>query len=190
MESGPLYRWTRHQYDRLIDHGILDEDDPVELLDGLLLVKEPQASPHRTSVLLVAKELERAFGDGWFVQTQSPIVLDDRSEPEPDVCVVRGSPRDYAEAHPRHPVLIVEVAQSGLRLARGRKAVVYARARITDYWIVNLVDRVLEVHREPARPGPARRQWGYAATETLGADSSVTPLAAPDAVIRVADLLP
>jgi Uma2 family endonuclease len=141
-------------------------------------------------VLLVAKALERAFGEGWFVQTQSPIVLDDRSEPEPDVCVVRGSPRDYVDTHPTHPALVVEVAQSGLRLARGRKATAYARARIMDYWIVNLVDRVLEVHREPARPGPQRRAWGYAAIETLAGDATVTPLAAPEATIRVADLLP
>ena len=185
-----LHRWTRHEYERLIDHGFLDEDDPIELLDGLLLVKEPQHSPHRTAVLLVAKAVERAFGDGWFVQTQSPIVLDDRSEPEPDVCIVRGSPRDYSGAHPTRPALIVEVAQSGLRLARGRKAAAYARAEIADYWIVNLVDRVLEVHREPARPGPARPHWGYVAIQTLGADATITPLAAPSAGIRVAHLLP
>ena len=183
-------RWTRYEYARLIDHGVLDEDEPIELLDGLLLVKEPQHSPHRTAVLLVAKALEWAFGEGWFVQTQSPIILDDRSEPEPDVCVVRGSPRDYVDAHPRRPALIVEVAQSGLRRARGRKAVAYARARIADYWIVNLVDRVLEVHREPARPGPALRRWAYAAIESLGANAVITPLAAPLATIRVADLLP
>jgi Uma2 family endonuclease len=189
-EREALRRWTCHEYERLIDHGFLHEDDPIELLDGLLLVKEPQHSPHRTAVLLVARAVERAFGEGWFVQTQSPIILDDRSEPEPDVCVVRGSPRDYVDAHPRHPALIVEVAQSGLRIARGRKARGYARARITDYWIVNLVDRVLEVHREPARPGPARPRWGYAAIDTLGPDASVTPLAAPSAAIRVADLLP
>src|SRR5258707_14021394 len=71
-ERPVLHRWTRHEYERLIDHGLLDEDDPIELLDGLLLVKEPQHSPHRTAVLLVAKALERAFGEGWFVQTQSP----------------------------------------------------------------------------------------------------------------------
>jgi Uma2 family endonuclease len=183
-------RWTRHEYERLIDHGFLGEDEPIELLDGLLLVKEPQHSPHRTAVLLVAKALERAFGGGWFVQTQSPIILDDRSEPEPDVCVVRGSPRDYVDSHPTRPALIVEVAQSGLRRARGRKAAGYARARIADYWIVNLVDRVLEVHREPARPGPALRRWAYAAIQTLGADATITPLAAPSADIRVADLLP
>lgn len=185
-----LYRWTRREYARLIDHGFLDEDDPIELLDGLLLVKEPQPSPHRTAVLLTAKAAERAFGEGWFVQTQSPIIVDDRSEPEPDVCVVRGSPRDYVDSHPSRPALIVEVAESGLLVARGRKAMAYARARIADYWIVNLVDRVLEVHREPARPGPARRHWGYAAIETLGPDAAVTPLAAPSATIRVADLLP
>ena len=189
-ERPALRRFTRHEYARLIDHGFLDEDDPIELLDGLLLVKEPQRSPHRTAVLLVAKAVERAFGEGWFVQTQSPIILGDQSEPEPDICVVRGSPRDYVDAHPTRPALIVEVAQSGLRLARGRKAAAYARAGIADYWIVNLVDRVLEVHHEPARPGPARRRWGYAAVETLGAEATVAPIAAPSARVYVADLLP
>jgi Uma2 family endonuclease len=185
-----LHRWSRQAYGQLVEHGVLDEDDPVELLDGLLLVKEPQSSPHRTAVLLAAKALDRAFGEGWFVQTQSPIVLDDRSEPEPDVCVVRGSPRDYVTAHPTRPALVVEVTQSGLRLARGRKAAAYARAGITDYWIVDLVARVLEVRREPARPGPALRRWGYVAVETLGAEATITPLAAPGAVVRVAELLP
>lgn len=185
-----LYRWTRREYARLIDHGFLDEDDPIELLDGLLIVKEPQSSPHRTAVLLVARTLERAFGDGWFVQVQSPIGLDDRSEPEPDVCVVRGAPRDYTHAHPTHPALIVEVAISGLHVARGRKASAYARGGIADYWIVNLIDRVVEIHREPARPGPSRRRWGYAAIATHGADAVVTPLAAPAARIPVVDLLP
>src|SRR5438093_3064534 len=70
-ERPALRRWTRREYERLIDHGFLDEDEPIELLDGLLLVKEPQSSPHRTAVLLVAKTLERAFGDGWFVQVRS-----------------------------------------------------------------------------------------------------------------------
>ena len=189
-ERPVLHRWTRRQYARLIDHGLLDEDDPIELLDGLLLVKEPQSSPHRTAVGLVAKALERACGDGWFVQTQSPIGLDDRSEPEPDVCVVRGSLRDYVDAHPTHPALIVEVALSGLGVARGRKATAYARGGIADYWILNLIDRVLEVHREPARPGPARRRWGHAPIETLGAATTVRPLAAPSSTVRVADLLP
>ena len=183
-----LFRFSRDSYARLIDGGFLEEDDPIELLDGLLLVKEPQHSPHRTAVILTAKALERAFGEGWFVQVQSPIALDARSIPEPDVCVVHGAPRDYSE-HPTRPALIVEVADSGLRLARGRKAAAYARAGIADYWIVNLVDRVLEVFREPARPGPARPRWGYAAVLTLRDDAAIEPLAAR-AAVRVADLLP
>jgi len=189
-ERAALYRWTRRKYARLIARGVLDEDDPIELLDGLLLVKEPQSSPHRTAVVLVARTLERAFGEGWFIQVQSPIGLDDRSEPEPDISVVRGSPRDYTVAHPTRPDLVVEVALSGLAIARGRKTIAYARGGIADYWIVNLMDRVLEVHREPVRPSPARRRWGYAAVEAFGPDALVTPLAAPAARIRVADLLP
>src|SRR5262249_14253112 len=144
--------------------------------------------PHRTAVLLTAKALERVFGEGWFVQTQSPIILDDRSEPEPDVCVVRGSPRDYVASHPSHPALIGEVAQSGLHLARGWKAAAYARAGIADYWILNLIDRVLEIHREPSRA--ANRRWSYASIEVLGVDATVSSLAAPAGLIRVAHLLP
>jgi len=185
-----LHRFTRREYARLTDHGFLDEDDPIELVDGLLLVKEPQSSPHRTAVLLAAKALEQAFGGGWFVQTQSPIILGDRSEPEPDVSVIPGAPRDHVDAHPRRPALVVEVAQSGLDLARGRKAAAYARGGIADYWIVNLVDRVLEVRREPARPGPALPRWSYVAVATLAAAATVSPLAAPSARIPVADLLP
>ena len=189
-QLGDLHRFTRQQYARMIDHCVLDEDDPVELLDGLLLVKEPQSSPHRTAILLVSKALEQAFGDGWFVQVQSAIVLDDRSEPEPDVSVVRGAPRDYVDSHPRSPALVVEVAQSGLRIARRRKAAAYARAGPADYWIVNLVDRLLEVYREPARPGPALRRSSYLSVVTLDAAAMIAPLQAPSALIRVADLLP
>jgi Uma2 family endonuclease len=185
-----LHRFTRRQYARMIDHGVFDEDDPIELLDGLLLVKEPQSSSHRTAVLLAGKALEQAFGDGWFVQIQGAIILNDRSEPEPDVSVVRGTPRDYVDSHPRNPALVVEVAQSGLRIARGRKAAAYARAGLADYWIVNLVDRVLEVYREPARPGPALRRSSYVSVVTLDAAASIAPLAAPSARVRVADLLP
>src|ERR671934_677827 len=180
-ELPALHRWTRREYARLIAHGFFDEDDPVELLDGLLLIKEPQSSPHRTAVLLVARMLERAFGEGWFVQVQSPIGLDVRSEPEPDVCVVRGSPRDYTHTHPTRPELIVEVALSGLAMARGRKASAYARGGIVDYWIVNLIDRVLEIHREPAPPGPMRRRWAYAAIQRLRARAVGAPPAGPGA---------
>src|SRR5438034_393970 len=105
-----------------------------------------------------------------------------------------GTPRtlDLDDAHGTvaDPALDVEVALSGLRRARGRKARAYARNWLDDYWIVNLVDRVLEVHREPARRETASPRWAYASITTLGAGDVVTPLAAPAARIRVADLLP
>jgi Uma2 family endonuclease len=183
-------RWTRAEYYRLIDYGVLHEDEPIELLDGRLIVKEPQSSPHMTAVTLVADALRTAFGPGWVIRVQGPVALDDRSEPEPDVCVVSGSPRDYRDAHPTRPVLVVEVAGSGLRTARRRKAVAYARAGIADYWILNLADRVLEVHREPVVLAETRRHPRYRSSMTLDPHDVVTPLAAPHARITVADLLP
>jgi len=189
-ERPGLRRWTRHEYERLIDHGFLDEDDPIELLDGLLLVKEPQHSLHRTAVLLAAKAVERAFGEGWFVQTQSPIILNDQSEPEPDVAVVPGSFRDYVAEHPSRPVLVIEVSESSLALDREHKGSLYARAGLADYWILNLVDRVLEVYRNPG-PDPATSfGWRYRSVEILTRDAAVSPLALSGGRVRVIDLLP
>ena len=185
-----VHRWTRRAYGRLIDKGILCEDDPVELLDGLLVVKEPQHTPHATAVTLALEALRAAFGPGWVVRPGLPVAAGRWSEPEPDISVVPGSPRDYLADHPARPALVVEVAHSSLRLDRTRKAAIYARAGVEDYWILNLADRVLEVHREPARLDTPRRRWGYRSIQTLGPNETVSPLAAPAARILVADLLP
>ena len=182
-------RWTREEYDRLIEVGLLQEDDPIELIEGRLVVAEPQHEPHACAVELVSEALRRAFGRGWRVRVQLPLALGPDSEPEPDVSVVRGTPRDAISGHPTAAALVVEIADSSLRLDRGPKAQVYARAGIADYWIVNLVDRVLEVRREPSGREPYGRAR-YTAVATLGADASLAPLAAPDATISVADLLP
>src|SRR5262250_124026 len=98
-------RWTRREYDRLIELGVLHEDEPIELLAGRLVVREPQRTPHATATQLAADALRAAFGVGWSVRVQLPIALDDESEPEPDVAVVRGAPRDYLREHPSAPVL-------------------------------------------------------------------------------------
>lgn len=180
-------RWSRHEYDRLIGVGILHEDEPVELLAGRLIVAEPKHPPHAVATGLVADALRRAFGAGWTIRVQEPIALDRRSEPEPDIAVVPGGPRDYRAAHPAHPVVVVEIAETSLRLDRGIKYRLYARAGLADYWIVNLVDGVLEVYREPWREG---RRWRYRTVAILGREASITPLAAPAARIAVADLLP
>ncbi|HEU4369551.1 MAG TPA: Uma2 family endonuclease [Methylomirabilota bacterium] len=185
-----IRRWTRAEYEQLIDKGVFAPGERLELIDGLLLVAEPQSAYHFTTVRLVALALARAFGEGWDVRTEGPIALDDDSEPEPDVAVVRGSLRDYLTAHPADPVLVVEVALTSLAFDRERKSSLYARAGRPEYWIVNLVDRVLEVRREPSRSVSAPYGWHYRGVEELGTSDAVFPLAAPSARIAVADLLP
>jgi Uma2 family endonuclease len=188
--SPRLRRWSRREYEQLVERSFFRPDERLELLDGLLLVKEPQSSAHMTAVRLAEEALRAAFGAGWDVRAQGPIALDPRSEPEPDVSVVRGSPRDYRDAHPTSPVLVVEVALASLRLDRTRKCRAFARAGVPEYWIVNLVDRVLEVHREPGRLDEARGRRGYRSVRTLGPEAAVSPLGAPAARVAVADLLP
>jgi Uma2 family endonuclease len=106
------------------------------------------------------------------------------------VAVVAGEPLDYIAAHPSTAALVVEVADSSLRLDRRFKAAIYARAGLREYWIVNLVDRALEVHREPQAPAGAAEDSSYRSIEVLRPPSHVTPLAAPHTSIPVADLLP
>ena len=183
-------RWTRAEYDRLIEIGFFQPGDPVELLGGELLVAEPQGSRHYTAICLVEGALRTAFGAGWVIRSQGPVALDDESEPEPDVAVVAGSVRDYSGEHPGRPVLVVEVSESSLRLDRERKGSLYARAGLDDYWIVNLVESVLEISRGPVADSSASYGWRYASRIVLGPDASATPLAAPAASIPVRALLP
>ena len=183
-------RWTRAEYDRLIEVGILRPGDPVELLGGELMVAEPRGSRHYTSFGLVEDALRAAFGTGWVIRSQGPVALDDESEPEPDVAVVPGTRRDYSREHPARPVLVVEVSDSSLSVDRERKGSLYARAGREDYWIVNLVERVLEIYREPVTDPSAMYGWRYASRTVLGPDASASPLAAPTTSIVVRALLP
>jgi len=185
---GETRRWRRVEYDRLVDLGMF-EGERLELLDGLLVLREPQGSPHAATVSLIGQVVATAFGSGWHPRLRSPLALDDDSEPEPDVAVVAGIPLDYIGAHPSTAALVVEVAESSLRLDRV-KGGLYARAGIREYWIANLVNRTLEVHREPHSAAESTHGWVYRSIELLGPPATVTPLAAPTALIRVADLLP
>jgi len=112
-------RWTRLDYARMLDCGLLREGDRVELVGGHLIVREPQRTPHATATRLVTRALETVFAVAFDVRAGLPLALDPESEPEPDVAVVRGGPRDYLEDHPSRPVLVVEVAQSSLAFATG-----------------------------------------------------------------------
>jgi Uma2 family endonuclease len=185
-----LKRWTRIEYEKLIDKGVFTPDDRIELIDGLLVVAEPQSSYHYGAIRLVERALTQAFGEGWDIRTQGPIALDDTSEPEPDVAVVRGTVREYFTAHPTDPVLVVEVTLSSLTLDRRYKSSLYARAGRPEYWVLNLVDHMLEVRREPVRAVAMPYGWDYRLVKIARPGERVTPLAAPAASIAVADLLP
>ena len=169
-------RFSRAEYERLIDLGVFQPGEPIELIGGELMVAEPQGVAHYTAIVKTARALEAAFGPGWHARTQGPIGLDDDSEPEPDVAVVPGGPEDYSRAHPSRPVLTVEAAESSLGVDRERKGSLYARAGLEDYWVLNLVDRVLEVYREPAPDSAAPFGWRYTRREVFDASARVTPL--------------
>ena len=178
-----LHLWTREEYDRMVEAGVFPPGSRVQLIDGEIIEMPPQGSFHATAIRLVEDALRRSCPAGFDVRTQMPVALDIRSEPEPDVAVVRGAPRDYRAAHPTTVELAVEVADATLSFDRGRKRALYARNRVPEYWIVNVPDACLEVHREPEGSD-------YRAVQVLRPPATVTPLACPAAVIPVADLLP
>jgi Uma2 family endonuclease len=182
-------RWSRIEYERLVEVGMFKPGEDLELLDGVLVVREPQNAPNATAVRAVQEALRRAFGPGWDIRPQLPVALDDDSEPEPDVAVVSGSYRDFRRAHPSRAALIVEIADTSLIDDR-RKGGLYARAGVADYWIVNLIDEVLEVYRRPAESRRSRFGWVYAETRLFRRGDVVTPLASPGARVAVDDLLP
>jgi Uma2 family endonuclease len=184
-----LRRWKRAEYERLVDLGVF-EGDPVELIGGHLIVAEPQNSPHATAVGAADDALRAVLPSGFIVRAQMPIALDDESAPEPDLAVVAGRRADYGHGHPTRAVLVVEVADSSLHFDRHDKGSLYARGRIAEYWIVNLIDRVLEVYRDPEPDPAAAHGWRYRSVSRLASPAVVAPVALSGAQVRVADLLP
>lgn len=182
-------RWKRVEYEGLVDLGAF-EGDPVELIGGQLIVAEPQNSPHATAVGAADDALRAALPPGFIVRAQMPIALDDESAPEPDLAVVPGRRADYQLAHPTSAALVIEVADSSLEFDRREKGSLYARARIAEYWIVNLADRALEVHRDPAPDPEAPHGWRYRSVTAVTPPSVITPVALPSARIRVDALVP
>lgn len=182
-------RFTRVEYERLVEQGFFRPDEHLELLDGLMVVREPQGDLHGSAVSAGDDVLRAAFGPGYTVRPQLPMALGRTSEPEPDIAVMRGGPWDYRGAHKRPPVLVVEIAVTSLSLDRRLKGGLYARAGIREYWIVNLVDEALEVYRQPVRSPSSRHGWKYRNVRLLRRGTTITPLAAKRRV-AVADLLP
>lgn len=178
-----IRRWTRKEYEKLGEAGIFRPDERLELLNGIVYEKPVQDSWHSGTIQAAQEELRRAFTEGFDLRIQMPLVLDLWSEPEPDLAVVAGHWRDYLAAQPTTAALVVEVSASSARLDREEKRLLYAAAGIPEYWILYVKTKQLEVMREP-------RDGDYRSRQLLKPGDTVTPLAAPDASIRVADLLP
>jgi Uma2 family endonuclease len=176
-------RWTREEYERLVEQGFFDPEEHIELVDGVIFEMTPQSSGHALGVSLIHLALQPLYADGYYIRIQMPLALGFDSEPEPDIAVVLGHPRDYRGGHPTSAELIVEVADSSLLHDRQRKASLYARAGIREYWILNLVEECLEVHRGP-------KDGVYTSKVILHGGDSISPLSQPGESMRVGTLLP
>lgn len=178
-----LHHWTRERYDQLAEVGVFGPGDRVELIDGLIYEMTPQKSLHATAIYLAQTALSSVLPRDHMVRVQLPLALADDSEPEPDIAVVVGDPRSFRQSHPTKAALIVEIADSSAYHDRERKKPLYARCGIPEYWILDLSNNTLEIHREPG-------SGTYRFRGTLKASDTVSPLCAPQAVLTVRDLLP
>jgi len=182
-----LYRLTVRQFDQMIADGSIPEDDPVELIEGLLVKKMSRNPPHIVSAKKGLRALSLIIPGGWHVAKEDPIVASDLSKPEPDLAVVRGVAEDYAERDvtAADVALAIEIAVSSLSRDRTVRFHVYSASGIPVYWIVNLIDGQVEVY---TGPGPD----GYRSSLILKPGQDVPVLIAGSEVGRVAvtDLLP
>ena len=178
-------KFTVAEYYRMGEAGILGPDERVELIDGEIVVMPPIGPSHAWSVALDIPLFSRYAGDRFIVQIQNPIHLDDGSEPQPDVMLLRNRPGGYPTSHPT-PVdvlLVIEVADSSLEYDRMVKAHLYGRAGVPEAWVKNLPEDCIERFTEP---GPD----GYAQHSVHCRGGTLTPVSLPDLELPVDDLLP
>lgn len=176
-------RWTVEEFEQLGEAGAFS-NGRVELIEGEIVEMPPQRAPHAYAIIRASALLQRVFGNGFTVRCQVPIVLAEVSELEPDLAVVAGDPLARVPLeHPGSALLIVDISESTLTYDRTRKANLYAKAGVPEYWIVNLVDRVLEVRSDPSA-------GVFKSVRVLRPGESVSPLAAPAASLAVVDFLP
>jgi Uma2 family endonuclease len=178
-------RYTVEAYFDLVKRGLLDEDDRVELLEGVIVAEPPMDPSHACGIGLVAEALRTVSAGRALLRVQAPFLATAYSAPEPDVAVVPGGPRDYWDRHPTSALLVVEVSNTSLKQDRLSKSRIYAAAAIPEYWIVNLRDDCVEVFRSPDR---ARRV--YVERHTVRRGERLTPVAFSDASIAVGAVLP
>ena len=178
------YRFSVEEYHKLGEAGILDENDRVELLDGEIILMAPIGKHHAKAVRRLARKLNAVFADVSIVDSQNAIVLDDFSEPQPDILLLRLEIDDTDELpRPEDILLVIEVADSTLRFDSTTKLRAYARAGLAEYWIVNLAERAVDIYRNPTGAG-------YAEHFRRERADTLAPAAFPDRTIAVADILP
>ncbi len=150
IPTEPVKRWTVSEYHELIKAGVLSDDAPYELLEGWLVTKMTKNPPHERTLSLLNKWIPPTLPTAWECRTQHPITLSD-GEPEPDLAIVSAPLTQYGVRHPiaAEIALIIEVANSSLYRDRGIKLRSYSRAGIQEYWIVNLIEGVIEVYTQP-----------------------------------------
>lgn len=185
VDSTAVKYWTVQDYHRMSEMGILDTDERTELINGQISLMASKGTPHVTSLYLLANALRDHLGDAVLVRTQDPIQLDDWSEPEPDLVIVRGTVLDYADHHPRPEeiALVVEVADSTLKQDCEIKDKLYAQAGIADYWVLDLKNRQLHVFRNPT-------PTGYTSHLTLSEPNEVEPRLFPGLILSLTAILP
>jgi Uma2 family endonuclease len=178
-------RYTVEQYFDLVTQGLLQPDDRVELLEGIIVAAPPIDPPHASGTTRVDTALRRGLGGRAVVRNQQPFIVGGYSVPEPDVAVVPGTEADYDTRHPTQALLIVEVAASSLSQDRLTKSRIYAAAQVPEYWVLNLRDRCVEVSRDP---DTTKRL--YRARRVAQPGDAIDLAAMPGVSIRVDDLLP
>lgn len=175
-----LRRFTRREYLKLAQLGVF-EDEHVELIDGALISKSPAGSFHDATIARLNRLLSAIVGRNGFVRVQMTFDASHASMPEPDLLVVPDG--DYGGAYPQTAHLVVEVADSSIEYDRATKSVIYARANLAKYWLVDLRSLAVEVYSKPGRSG-------YAGLEVARAGDSLTVPGFPRKKVRVADFLP
>jgi Uma2 family endonuclease len=186
LEPTSLKRWTVQDYHRMSELGILDPNERTELIAGQIALMAAKGTPHVTALRLLATTLDGLLADrDVFMSTQDPIQLDDFSEPEPDLAIVRGTVLDYAERHPRpsEVYLVVEVADWTLKNDCETKDKLYAQAGITDYWVLDVKNRQLHIFRDPT-------PTGYSSHLILAEPNQAVPLAFPSLILSLTSILP
>ena len=182
-----LKYWTVQEYHQMSDLGILDPSQRTELIAGQIVIMTAKGTPHVLTLRLLATAIENTLGDrsAVFVSTQDPIRLDNFSEPEPDLALVKGTILDYAQAHPgaEDIYLVIEVADSTLKQDCEVKDKLYARSSIAEYWVIDIKNRQVHIFRDPT-------PTGYSSQLILTESHSVSPLAFPEMIFSIASILP